>query len=123
MSNVPIAARKNQLKFRYALSRNKIHIKHENKRRLALEENKLQYELHALMKEEKKKSEIGKYRVVLTAKLATLLCDELKFGLAEKMLRDLLVQCSNELEENHYYTISNCFHYYALIVSESDSSW
>jgi hypothetical protein len=108
MSKVPIAARKknSQLKFRYAISRNKIHIKHENKRRLALEENKLQYELQALIKKENKKSEIGKYRVVLTAKLATLLCDVLKLGPAEKLLRDLLVQCSNELEQNHHYTIS-----------------
>ncbi len=107
MSNIPIEARKNNNQnFRYAISRNKIHIKHQNKRRLALEENKLQYELQAVKKEEKKNREIGKHRVILTAKLATLLCDELKFDAAEKLLRDLLVQCSNELEENHYYTIS-----------------
>ena len=91
---------------RFVITRNKIQVKRNSKRRLVLEENKLQYELRTLIAEENKENKIGLYRVALTAKLATILCQAQKAKAAEKLLRVLLLECSNKLEENHYFTIS-----------------
>ena len=76
---------------RFVITRNKIQVKHNSKRRLVLEENKLQYELRTLIAEENKVNKIGLYRVALTAKLATILCQAQKVKAAEKLLRVLLL--------------------------------
>ena len=64
----------NCVRSRYVITRNSIQAEHKNKRQLAFEENRLRYDLQQLVKENAKdKHSIGKHRVSLTVKLASVL--------------------------------------------------
>ena len=93
---------------RYVITRNSIQANHKNKRQLAFEENRLRYDLQQLVKENVgEKYSIGKHRVSLTVKLASVLWKANKGDDAEKLLRSLLIECTNKLEENHPDTLTS----------------
>eukprot|EP00944_MAST-04C_sp_MAST-4C-sp1_P010308 g10308.t1 len=96
---------------RYVITRNSIQANHKNKRQLAFEENRLRYDLQQLVKENVgEKYSIGKHRVSLTVKLASVLWKANKGDDAEKLLRSLLIECTNKLEENHPDTLLTSLH-------------
>eukprot|EP00944_MAST-04C_sp_MAST-4C-sp1_P009127 g9127.t1 len=105
---------------RYVITRNSIQTEHKNKRQLAFEENRLRYDLQQLVKETAKdKHSIGKHRVSLTVKLASVLCQANKVDDAEKMLRSLLIECTNKLEENHPDTVLTSLHLSSVLRSQN----
>ena len=61
----------------------------------------------------------GKHRVSLTVKLASVLCQANKVDDAEKMLRSLLIECTNKLEENHPDTVLTSLHLSSVLRSQN----